>query len=59
VTFFAIIRDAMRETLAGAWSDAFEAAWAKLLDEIHQFADATPRIDVDRCDPAHRCGHSA
>jgi len=47
VTFFAIIRDAMRETLAGAWSDAFEAAWAKLLDEIHQFADATPRIDVD------------
>lgn len=47
VTFFAIIRDAMRETLAGAWSDAFEAAWAKLLDEIHHFADLTPRVDVD------------
>lgn len=47
VTFFAIIRDAMRETLAGAWSDAFEAAWVKLLDEIHHFADATPHVDVD------------
>gem|GEM_PF-2321563 len=47
VTFFAIIRDAMRETLAGAWSEAFEAAWVILLDEINHFAALTPRVDVD------------
>jgi hypothetical protein len=47
ITFFATIRDATRDLLAGEWSTEFEAAWSRLLADIQSFADQTPRSDVD------------
>jgi len=34
VTFFAVIRDTVREDLGHEWTDRFDAAWSDLLDEI-------------------------
>lgn len=37
---FAAIRDTCRETLAGEWSPAMEAAWADILSEISRMGHA-------------------
>lgn len=42
-TFFAIVRDALRDLLAGDWTPAFDSAWAEMLAEIEGFAQKTPR----------------
>lgn len=46
-TFFATLRDTVRDLLAEAWTPETDAAWARLLAEIQHFADLTPRSDVD------------
>lgn len=42
-TFFAIVRDALRDLLGGDWTPAFESAWNEMLAEIEQFAQRTPK----------------
>lgn len=46
-TFFAIIRDSLKEILAEAWTPEFELAWSELLAEIDGYVQKTPRTDVD------------
>lgn len=46
-TFFEVIRDTVREVLAGDWTVAFEQAWAELLAEIDVYVGRTARSDVD------------
>lgn len=46
-TFFAVIRDAARDLLAGDWTAEFELAWAEMLAEIDHYVRKTPRTDVD------------
>lgn len=41
-TFFAIVRDALRDLLGADWSPAFESAWNEMLAEIEVFAQRTP-----------------
>lgn len=45
-TFFAIVRDALRDLLAADWTPAFETAWAEMLVEIEAFARGGPRTDA-------------
>lgn len=45
-TFFAVVRDALRDILAAEWTPQFEAAWDAMLAEIDQFVNQTPRTDV-------------
>ena len=45
-TFFAVVRDALRDLLGEAWTPAFELAWNEVLVEIAGFANGTPRTDV-------------
>jgi len=47
VTFFETIRDTVCDLLGEAWSAQHEDAWSNLLKEIHEFADAVPRSDID------------
>ncbi|WP_374656214.1 globin domain-containing protein [Phenylobacterium sp.] len=42
-TFFAIVRDALRDLLGGDWTPAFESAWAELLAEIESFGQKAPQ----------------
>lgn len=42
-TFFAIVRDALRDLLGGDWTPAFESAWTEMLAEIETFAQGTPQ----------------
>ena len=42
-TFFAIVRDALRDLLGGDWTPAFEGAWTEMLAEIETFAQGTPQ----------------
>ena len=39
VAFFAVIRDTLREILAGDWSRDFDDAWHELLADIASFVD--------------------
>lgn len=45
-TFFAIVRDALRDLLGGDWTPDFESAWTEMLVEIEAFAQGGPRTDV-------------
>ena len=47
VTFFAVIRDAVRGLLAETWTAAFEDAWAGMLREIDEYAALTQKSDID------------
>jgi hemoglobin-like flavoprotein len=42
-TFFAIVRDALRDLLGAEWTPQFEAAWEAMLVEIDQFVNRTPQ----------------
>jgi hemoglobin-like flavoprotein len=38
VSFFAVLRDTMREEMAADWTAAFETAWAEMLIEMEAYA---------------------
>jgi hemoglobin-like flavoprotein len=46
-SFFAVVRDTVRDALGPAWTPAFDTAWTTLLADIAAYADATPRSDVE------------
>lgn len=46
-TFFAVIRDTLKDLLAADWTPAFDLAWTEMLAEIDQFVRKTPRSDTD------------
>ena len=45
-TFFAVVRDAVREVLGPAFTPELAGAWDALLAEIDVYVQATPRHDV-------------
>ena len=45
-TFFAIVRDALRDLLGADWTPAFDSAWSEMLAEIESYARQTPRSDA-------------
>ncbi|ODT84293.1 globin [Phenylobacterium sp. SCN 70-31] len=45
-TFFAIVRDALRDLLGADWTPVFESAWEEMLAEIESYARQTPRSDA-------------
>ena len=45
-TFFAVVRDAVREVLGPAFTPQLAQAWDALLAEIDVYVQATPRHDV-------------
>jgi hemoglobin-like flavoprotein len=40
IAFFGIIAQTLREVIGADWSDEFDAAWRKLLDDIESFVAA-------------------
>ncbi|MBP7648248.1 MAG: globin [Phenylobacterium sp.] len=46
VTFFDVVRDAVRVGLGSDWTSDLESAWQELIAEIYRFANLTPRSDV-------------
>jgi hemoglobin-like flavoprotein len=47
ITFFAVVRDVIRDLHQEQWTQAYEAAWAHLISDIETFLNRTPRSDVD------------
>lgn len=46
ITFFAVIRDTMRDLIGADWTPGFETAWTQMLAEIDSYGQATPRSDT-------------
>lgn len=46
-TFFAVIRDTVKDVLGADWTPGFETAWAEMLAEIDGYVRQVPRVDLD------------